>query len=263
MDLGLKGRTALVGGASRGLGFACAMALAQEGARVAICSRDRREIEHAAERLASETGAEILPVPCDQRRSEDLETMVETVQGQWGPIEILVNNTGGPPPGLFPDHSDQAWSGAFEGLLMSVVRLSRLVLPSMRERGWGRIINNTSFTVKEPAERLILSNSLRSSVLALGKTLARESAAKGITVNTICPGPFDTDRLRSLFHEQAEATGRSVEVVRSDWEARVPIGRLPRAEELAHLVAFLASDRAAAITGTCIPVDGGLLHGLY
>ena len=263
MDLGLKGRTALVGGASRGLGFACAMAFAQEGANVAVCSRNRAAIEAAAERIASATGVRTLPIPCDQRRPGDLEQMVETIERELGPIEILVNNTGGPPPGLFQDHDDEAWTSAFDGLLMSVVRLCRLVLPSMKARGWGRIINNTSFTVKEPAERLILSNALRSSVLALGKTLARETAADGITVNTVCPGPFDTDRLRALFREQADATGRSVEAVRSDWEARVPIGRLPLPEELAHLVAFLASDRAAAITGACIPVDGGLLHGLY
>ena len=263
MNLGLKGRTALVGGASRGLGFACALALAREGANVALCSRNREAIEDAALRIEQETSGSVLPYVCDQRRQGDLETMIRTIEDRVGPVDILVNNTGGPPPGLFFDHSEDAWAAAFEGLLLSVVRLCRLVLPSMRARGWGRIINNTSFTVKEPAERLVLSNALRSSVLALGKTLSRETAADGITVNTVCPGPFDTDRLRALFREQADATGRSVEVVRSEWEARVPIGRLPVPEELANLVAFLASEQAAAITGACIPVDGGLLHGLY
>jgi 3-oxoacyl-[acyl-carrier protein] reductase len=132
----------------------------------------------------------------------------------------------------------------------------------MRASGWGRIVNDTSFAVREPVERLVLSNALRAAVVAASKTLAREVAGDGITVNCVAPGPFDTDRLRALFASEAEASGRSVDAVRAEWESRIPIGRVPQPEELAALVAFLASDRAAAITGACLPVDGGLLRGL-
>ena len=263
MDLGLSDRVAIVGGASRGLGRACAEALALEGARVVICSRDSGALEAAAREISDRTNTEVVPIVCDQRNAEDVERMVDATLARFGRIDILVNNTGGPPPGRFLDHDDDAWRAAFDGLLMSVVRLCRAVLPAMHERGWGRIVTNTSFRVKEPAEGLILSNALRSAVVALSKTLSREVAADGITVNCVCPGAFDTERLGAIFDAQAKVAGRTVDDVRADWVARIPIGRISRPEELGALVAFLASDRAASITGACLPIEGGMLHGLF
>ena len=263
MDLGLRGKVAIVGGASRGLGRACAERLAREGASLTIVARGADALERTASEIAGAAGVEVLPVAVDQGRAEGIEAIVERTMARFGRIDVSVNNTGGPPPGEFATHDDAAWQAAFEGTLMSVVRLCRAVVPIMRQRGWGRIINDTSVTVKQPADRLLLSNVFRVGVVALSKTLAREVAADGITVNCVCPGAFDTDRLRAIFRRQAETTGRTTDEVRDEWINRIPIGRLQRPEELADLVAFLASDRAAAITGACLPVDGGMTRGLF
>ena len=263
MNLGLEGKVALVGGASRGLGYACAEALANEGADLAICSRSKSAIETAGERLRRETGAAVEAVVCDQTDPNEIEALVTRAMSRYGRIDILVSNTGGPPPGLFADQDDRAWQEAFEGLVMSVVRLCRAVIPTMREHGWGRIVANTSFTVREPAERLVLSNALRAAVVGLSKTLSREVASAGVTVNCVCPGAFDTARLQSVFESEAAASGQTAQDVQAAWEGRIPIGRLSKPEELAALVAFLCSDRAASITGACLPIDGGMLRGLF
>jgi len=262
MDLGLQGRTALVGGASRGLGYAIARCLAEEGCTVIVCSRDEERIRAAAERIRTETAADVFPRATDLGDAADIDQLLAEVRDLGG-ADILVTNTGGPPPGGFETHDDNAWEDAFHGSLMSVIRLCRGVLPHMRRNRWGRILCNTSFTVKEPADNLILSNVFRVGVVALSKSLSREVAAEGITVNTICPGAFDTPRLQAVFRAQAEAEGRSEDAVRVEWEKRIPIGRVQHPDELASLVAFLASPRAAAITGTTIPVDGGMLRGLF
>jgi 3-oxoacyl-[acyl-carrier protein] reductase len=263
VDLGLRGKIALVGGASRGLGRACAKALATEGARVVLCARTPERLTEAAREIERDTGSETLAVPADLRRADDITRLVNATREAFGSIDILVHNTGGPPPGLFLDHDDEAWGAAFDGLLLSFVRLCRAVVPAMRAKRWGRIITSTSFAVREPAERLVLSNALRTAVVAASKTLADEVAGDGITVNCVAPGAFDTDRLRSIFEAQAKETGRAIDDVRAQWESRIPIGRVSRPEELAALVAFLASDHAASITGACIPVDGGMLRGLF
>ena len=263
MHLGMTGRVAIVGGASRGLGRACAERLAREGANLVIVARRESDLEEEAKAIAEETGVDVLPVAVDQGRPDAAKSVIDRAIERFDRIDVLVNNTGGPPPGRFDDHDDSAWLTAFDGILMSVVRLCRAVLPIMRRQGWGRIVNDTSFTVKEPAGRLILSNVFRVGVVALSKTLAREVAGDGITVNCVCPGAFDTDRLRAIFREQSEASGRDLDDVRHEWEARIPIGRLQQPKELADLVAFVASDRAAAITGACLPVDGGITRGLF
>jgi 3-oxoacyl-[acyl-carrier protein] reductase len=263
MNLGLAGKVALVGGASRGLGRACALRLAQEGARVAICSRDTAAIEAAAADIRAKTSGEVLAIPADQSRREDIDRLISSVLEAFGRIDIAVTNTGGPPPGPFLEHDDAAWETAFQGLLMSVVRICRAVIPVMRRQGGGRIINNTSFTVKEPAERLVLSNVFRVGVVALAKTLSREVAADGIRINNVCPGSFDTQRMRDLIEKGAAAAGHTIAEEKAAWVKAIPIGRMERPEELAGLVAFLASDQAAAITGATIPVDGGMLHSLF
>ena len=263
MDLGIRGKTALVGGASRGLGLAICERLATEGTNLIMVSRGADALALASERLAAKHGIRALAIPGDQSRGDDVERILQAAHEHFGGADILVHNTGGPAPGLFNDHDDGAWVEAFEGLLLSAVRICRGVLPGMRERGWGRIVINTSFTVKEPAPRLILSNVFRTGVVALAKTLSHEVARDGITVNCVCPGAFDTGRLRSIFEEQARATDRTPEEVQAEWEARIPIGRILQPEELADLVAFLASNLAGGITGGSFPIEGGMLHGLF
>ncbi|MFC2078359.1 SDR family oxidoreductase [Candidatus Bipolaricaulota bacterium] len=263
MDLGVRGKTAMVGGASRGLGLAICERMAAEGANLVMVSRGAGALTLASEQLTTEHGVETMAIPGDQSRKDDVERILSSALGHFGTIDILVHNTGGPPPGLFRDHDDAAWTAAFEGLLLSVVRMCRGVLPGMQERGWGRIVIDTSFTVKEPAPRLVLSNVFRTGVVALAKTLSREVAADGITVNCVCPGAFDTDRLRSIFEEQALAADRTPQDIQKEWESRIPIGRTLQPEELASLVAFLVSDHAGGITGGSFPIEGGMLHGLF
>ena len=228
-----------------------------------MVSRGEEALEVAVDAIEKRYETSVMAIPADLSQKHDVDRVLEHVAHRAEGIDILVQNTGGPPPGDFTDHDDVAWSAAFEGLLMSVVRLCRGVLPGMKARGWGRIILNTSFTVKEPAPRLILSNVFRTGVVSLAKTLSREVATDGITVNTVCPGAFDTDRLRSIFEEQAQSTERSIEAVRSDWEERIPIGRILQPKKLADLVAFLASDLAGGITGGSFPIEGGMLRGLF
>ena len=263
MDLGIRGKTALVGGASRGLGLAICERLAAEGTNLVMVSRGADALALASERLTAQHGIQAQAIPGDQSRRDDVERILQGAIDRFGGVDILVHNTGGPPPGSFLDHDDDAWVEAFEGLLLSVVRMCRGVLTGMRERGWGRIVINTSFTVKEPAPRLILSNVFRTSVIALAKTLSREMAGDGITVNCVCPGAFDTERLQSIFEEQACATDRTLEEIQTEWEARIPIGRILQPKELADLVAFLVSDLAGGITGGSFPIEGGMLHGLF
>jgi len=263
MDLGIRGKTALVGGASRGLGLAICERLAAEGANLVMVSRDIDTLSLASERLAKQHGIQVLAGPGNQSKVDDINKILEMALQRFGTIDILVHNTGGPPPGLFLDHEDAAWASAFEGLLMSVIRMCRGVLPRMKEHGWGRIVINTSFTVKEPAPRLILSNVFRTAVVALAKTLSNEVAAGGVTVNCVCPGAFDTSRLNSIFKEQARVSGQTTEDIQAEWESRIPLGRILQPEELGNLVAFLVSDLAGGITGTSVPIEGGMLHGLF
>jgi 3-oxoacyl-[acyl-carrier protein] reductase len=263
MDLGLRGKTALVGGASQGLGLAVCERLAGEGTNLIMVARNLAKLSGESNRLSETYGVQAMAIACDQSNKVEIERAVNSGIGRFGGIDILVHNTGGPPPGLFADHDDTAWGSAFEALLLSVVRLCRGVLPSMESARWGRIIINTSFTVKEPAPRLILSNVFRTGVVALAKTLSREVAGRGITINCVCPGAFDTDRLRSIFEQEARAARVAPDDVRSQWISRIPIGRMLQPEELASLVAYLCSDLAGGITGASFPMEGGMLHGLF
>ena len=251
MDLGIEGRVALVMGASKGIGRGIAAALAREGARVAIASRSAERIEAAA----AELGDAATPFVADAADSERMAGLPAEVAEALGPVEILVANTGGPPVGGALDHGFEEWEEAYRSLVLAPRILAGAVLPAMRARGWGRIVNVGSSSTREPIPHLNLSNSHRMAAVGFLKTLAREVAADGITVNTVATGRFATDRLAANAGsmEQAEEAARS----------EVPAGRLGTPEEYGDLVAFLCSDRAAYITGTVIPIDGGLLRSSF
>lgn len=264
MDLGLKEKIALVLAASKGLGRASAAALAAEGADLAIGARNRDALEKTAQELTVDSGGHVLAVPTDVTKEEEIEAIVAATVREYGHIDILVNNAGGPPSGTFETIGDQQWQAAFELNLLSAVRLIRLVLPHMRPRGSGRIINIVSTSVKEPIEGLLLSNATRMAVIGLAKTLSIELAPENITVNNVCPGRFLTDRLR-LGHTVTEkkAQGMSEAEALGSMAQGIPMGRLGRPEELGALVAFLASKQAGYITGTTIQVDGGLVRAVF
>jgi 3-oxoacyl-[acyl-carrier protein] reductase len=262
MDLGLKGKNALVAAASKGLGKAVALELATEGASVSICARGAAELMQAADDIRAATGARVLPFVCDVTSPEQIAAWVEHAEAQLCSIDVLVNNAGGPPTGPFLDFGDDAWRAGLELNLMSAVRLSRAVLPGMAERGWGRIINITSVMVKQPGPGFVLSTSARSAIIGLAKTLSADFAPRGITINNVCPGYTRTQRMVDLVAARAEREGRTEAEVVAAMTADIPAGRMGEPEELAALVAFLASERADYITGTTIQVDGGLTKAL-
>jgi 3-oxoacyl-[acyl-carrier protein] reductase len=241
VELGLKGRTAIVCGASSRLGLASAESLAREGANVAMLARHRKALEEQAERIGG------LAVRGDVRNLEDLTRLVDTTVEAFGGIDVVVNNSGGPPPGTATDLTDEAIEEAVELLLLSAVRLSRLALPHLERSDQGRIINIESNTVRQPQDSMVLSNAVRAGVMGWAKTLSQELAPKGITVNSIAPGRIDTPRVEQLGHTDPSG---------------IPAGRLGRPEEVGDTVCFLASARASYITGAVIPVDGGLTRFL-
>lgn len=263
MDLGLTDRVALVAAASRGLGKAVAWELAREGASVAICARGKEDLKRTAEEIAHDTGARVLAIAADVTVAKEIADMVTAVIRRFDRLDILVNNAGGPPPGAFSTFSDQDWRAALDLNLLSAVRLSRAAIPHMRSNQWGRIINITSVAVKQPIPDLVLSNTTRSGVIGLAKTLALELAQEGITVNSVCPGFTLTERVRRLAQARAEREDKTAEQVLSSYERQIPMGRMGRPEELAALIAFLASERAAYITGVAIQVDGGYVQGVF
>ena len=261
MDFGIEGRTALVAASSKGLGRAVAEELATEGARVILCARGAETLEATRAALA-DAGAEVTAVAADLTDPLQVERVVEVGVETFGPIDILITNTGGPAPGPFESHTPEAWSQAVRQNLNSVLNLARSVLPAMKERRWGRIVTITSVAVKQPVDGLILSNSIRAAVTGFAKTLANEVAPFGITVNNVMPGYTRTERLDQLAADIAERSGGSVDDAFSAWEGQIPLGRIGDPREFGALVAFLASDRASYITGTSIAVDGGAVKAL-
>lgn len=251
MDLGLEGRVALVMGASRGIGRAISAALAREGARVAIASRSREKLDEAA----AELGGTAMPFVADAADPDRLAVLPAEVESTLGPIEILVLNAGGPPLGGALDHELDEWETAYRSLVLAPRVLTGAAVPGMRARGWGRIVNVGSSSTREPIPGLNLSNSHRMAAVGFLKTLSREVAADGITVNTVATGRFATERL-------ASNTG-SLEAAEEAAKREVPAGRLGKPEEYGDLVAFLCSERAAYLTGTVIPIDGGMLHAAF
>jgi 3-oxoacyl-[acyl-carrier protein] reductase len=262
VDLGLKGKVVLVGGSSRGLGRAVAEELAVEGCDVVLCSRDADAVRRAAAEIAQRTGVNTLGAAANLSEDAGVAHVVNAAFSRFGRVDVLVTNTGGPPAGAFESHSPQAWRDAVAQNLESVLNLTRAVLPGMKERGWGRIVNITSIAVKQPVEGLVLSNSVRAAVTGFARTLANEVAEHGITVNNVLPGYTRTERLVQLAAHNAKSRGVTAEEAYAQWEREIPMRRLGEPCELAALVAFLASTRAAYITGASIAVDGGWIRSL-
>ncbi|HUL14834.1 MAG TPA: SDR family oxidoreductase [Terriglobales bacterium] len=262
MDLGLKGRAAIVAAASSGLGRAVARELAREGARVAICARTGADVERAGAEIQEETGSEILAHALDVRDAERVGKFVAAVEERFGKVDICVTNSGGPPSKPFADTKLEDWRSAVDLLLMSAVHFARETMPRMVKNRWGRFITITSYAVKQPVDGLLLSNSIRAAVTGLARTLANEYAVHGITVNNVCPGYTGTDRLGELAETISARTGTAPEEVFAGWKKQIPAGRIGTPEEFAAVVAFLASERASYVNGASIAVDGGIVRGL-
>lgn len=262
MDLGLKGRVAIVAAASKGLGRAVAEELARNGADVAICARSAANLKNAAEAIGKATGHEVFSQELDVTRPEAVHDFVAAVEKRYGRVDICVTNAGGPPAKKFLDISLEDWRNAVDLTLMSAVHFAREVLPLMRKSRWGRLIAITSVSVKQPIDNLLLSNSIRAGVTGLMRTLANEFGPDGITVNCVCPGYTLTERLDELVEVQAKNAGLSRDKILERLSAQVPLGRIGKPEEFAATVAFLASERASYMNGCSIAVDGGFTKGL-
>lgn len=263
MELNLTGKNVLVTAASMGIGRAAAEQFIKEGCNVAICSRNQDNLLKAVKEIKSLYNVEPLWVVCDINKLDDIENTFKVVTETLGNIDILVNNCGGPRAGFFEELNDSDWDFAFKQILMSAVRFTRLVLPGMKEKKWGRIINVTSLSVKQPVDNLILSNSLRSAVTAFAKTLSNQVGKYNITINNVAPGYTLTSRIYELAVIRAKQLGVSHEEVLSSMANEVPMKRLASPEEVASLIVYLASEQAGYITGATISVDGGIIKATY
>lgn len=256
MNLGLGGKLALVTAATSGLGFACAKALAAEGARVAICGRTRARADEAAARIVQETGTEAFGLAADVSVASDLERLFQQAEAALGGLDILVSNAGGPPAGGFEALAEAQWDRAYQLTLQSVVRSVRLALPMMRARGGGRVLTIVSSSVKRPLPNLILSNVFRPAVQGLCKSLAIELAKDNVRVNCLAPGRIETERIGELDAALAEKQGKSLAEVRARSVAEIPMGRLGEPDEFGRVAAFLCSDAASYVSGSTLFVDG-------
>lgn len=262
MDLGIKNRVAMVAAGSKGLGRAAAMSLAREGSLISICGRNAESLQSTRKELEA-LGVQVLAIPCDVSRLEDLQKWhQETVDG-LGPVDILVTNTGGPKAAVFQELSDADWAAGVESTLMNVVRLCRMVLPGMRDSGWGRIVHLTSLVAKQPTPILTISSTLRAGISGLTKTLAQENARHGITVNALLPGHIMTDRQVHLGELKAKAEGVSLEDYFAQTAMSIPARRIGRPEEVGDAIAFLCSERASYLTGVSLQVDGGIIQSTF
>jgi len=258
MDLALNGKVALVTAASRGLGYGCAVALAQQGARVVICSRDRERIEDAAAAISKEAGGDVTGIRADLTVEEDLHRLVTTTEGVLGPIDILVMSTGNPPSGCSSEVTDSDWARGYALCLGGPIVLCRKILPRMRARRFGRIVFLSSVFAVEPHEGYVISSTLRPGISSFAKCLAREAGPDGVCVNVVCPGYVDTPLLRELAQQNAGASGKTSQEVLLEWANAAPVRRLGRQNELGSLVLFLCSPQGGFMNGSSIVWDGGL-----
>jgi 3-oxoacyl-[acyl-carrier protein] reductase len=264
MDLGLKGKVAIVGGASKGLGKAVALGLAEEGARVVIAARNVPALESARDELEKKTGAEVLALAADLSKPDDIDRLVRSALARFGGVDVLIANAGGPKAGRFKDLAPADYQAGIELSLLGTIHLCRAVVPSMRERGGGRIINIASTSVKEPIDGLMLSNLARAGLVGFAKTLSFELARDNILVNTLCPGVIYSDRVLEMSAIKAKEQGITVEEhLRNKAQRDIPMGRIGEAREFADVAVFLASGRASYVTGTVIQVDGGMVKSLF
>jgi 3-oxoacyl-[acyl-carrier protein] reductase len=262
MDLELKDKVAIVGGASKGLGRACADVLAEEGAKVVVCSRTRADLERAAQEIREATGAEVLALAGDLDKYETIRDLIAAAMARFGRLDILVNNSGGPPLARALTATEEQWATAVQRSLLFFARMSREAIPHMKRQGGGRIINILAATVYQPIPNLALSGVTRLGVVAFAKSLADEVGRDGILVNNVCPGSILTERMRSNVTSRAKELGISIEEGLAQRAAETAVGRIGEPRELAFLVAFLASGRSSYITGTTMLVDGGLVRSV-
>lgn len=263
MELGLKGKVALVTASSKGIGLGTAKVLAGEGMKVAISSRSEANLTKARDRIASETRADVLAVAADMSVREDLERLVEITSKKLGGVDVLVYNTGPPKAGTFGELTYSDWEEATKLLLLSAVTVTQAVLPHMKSKGWGRLIYITSSTLRQPIGNLVLSNTVRLGIAGLSKSLSRELAPHGITSNAIVQGYVRTDRMVHLVEDRAAKTGTSVEEAYKEMAKSIPLGRYAEPEEVGSLVAFIASEKGAYLTGGVFTIDGGLISSVF
>ena len=262
MDLGLKNKTAIVAAASQGLGKATAFALAQEGARVVICSRKKRELEKTADEIWEKTQSEVIPVVADVSKMGDIKKLVQIAKKRFGTVHILVNNAGGPPTGDILDITDDKWKKGHDLTLMSAVRMTREILPLMRKQKWGRVITIVSIAAVQPLNDLLISTTIRPGLFGLTKVLSNKYSKENITFNTICPGLILTNRQKELMAVRSAEKSITMSRYIADSVRDIPLGRFGRPEEIGNVIAFLASEKASFITGENIIVDGGMAKGI-
>ncbi len=262
MDLDLKGKTAIVGGASKGLGRACAQVLAEEGANVAICSRSQPDLERAAQEIRDATGAQVLVFAGDLDRHDTIRALIAAAVDRFGRLDVLVNNSGGPPLADAVDANEEQWATAVQRSLLFFARMSREAIPHLKRNGGGHIINILASTVYQPIPKLALSGATRMGVVAFAKSLADEVGRDGILVNNVCPGSILSERMLTNVKARAQQKGWSLEEALKERAAETALGRIGEPKELANLVAFLASSKSSYITGTTLRVDGGLVRSV-